>query len=436
MARLGREFPNGADLETEYYRIMDTQGRDAALKFLERNGELEAYWNRKDEIVTRDPLLAQYYASMDQFERVAQDRFERQMAQKYPGLFTTLDQYYEIKGRDEEAGKAFFREHPEIAAYYKDRDAWTVQLDRELMEMSEKVRNLEPQFATLREDAEFTHPGQRSVGELIESGSRPMGDFVLPEDLPARQIAAEIGTTIDALEAAGWNRSQIYKALKKMGDLDDVLNAFYEFRNTGTVMANDTKLRALLAALASMQEGTVRTPVGGGSGRGSGGSGGRMGSSGTRTGGGRMGRSSAARRDPTIDPITRSRQNPRPPREKIRSQKYGGASQAPQTEQQQAQQSAQFAELVGTLQSSSPAFYGLLRNMADIATPEAMAAWLDEPAHAHFKAWLLQAQAQGLDLKGLLAYIKEVSQRPITRMTQRRERGNRTWFTRVSNPLL
>src|SRR5690606_14649475 len=82
-ATLAREFgdaegdlDNIYELQNTYFDISDPE---AAAEFLNQHAILAEYWDRRRELIMADPLLQKYMASMDMFERVARDDFNRRM---------------------------------------------------------------------------------------------------------------------------------------------------------------------------------------------------------------------------------------------------------------------------------------------------------------------------------------------------------------------
>jgi hypothetical protein len=411
---LDREFPNASDLQDQYFYLLNNAGRETAQAFLEGNGELQAYWDRKDQMLAADPILAQYYASMNNFESLAQDQFEADMESRYPGIHDTAAEYYAIKDVDPERAKDYLSSHPELKAYWSAKDAWVLQLDEQLMGMTEAIRRLDPQWASLRGDAEYTHPGQSSIATLIASGQRPLGEFELPEDLDARQIRAGISQELNEFTESGGNFGALYRALREMGDLDDVLTAYQELGGGSAALdyitANPLKFRALLTAIASLREGGVNMSGGGGGG------GGRSSRAPRHSGGGGGGGSS----------------------DKVRSERWGGSSREPQNEAQENRQMMQIGDWLEGVKTANPTWWSLLRNMSGM-DQAAIQALLDNPTHWAFRRWLVEVM-KAMPLSAILEFFKMGGMKPRGRSQSSRNRGRSNAqpaaVLRVSNPLL
>lgn len=380
--RLDMQYKGATDVQDQYYNILgrsdnrDTAASDARA-FLDAHGELQAYWDDKDKMIASDPLLAKYWGSMELFERVSRDEFERSMAVKYPGLTDQIDEYYRLRDEDPNQAKVYLKAHPTITTYWSEKDKWMVGIDKELMGMTQGITNLQGQWGQLRKDLQAPTTGQQRVVDLIESGSRPMGDFELPESLDAKQTQAGIQSEIDTYIQNGGTMGNLYRQLKAMGGLDKTLTAFQEFaRGTGgveTIMANKTEIKALLAALSSMNDGTV-------------------GAAGTGIAGGATGTAGV-----------------RPPRQArlIRSKNYGGASQPAPSKAQQQQLDTQIDGLMAQIQDKQPRYWGLIYNMTSMSQADIGKMLEGDPA---FRAFLGSILSQtGFTLQQMIAYFQRLN---------------------------
>ena len=382
--QLNMQYAGATDLQDRYFDILNSGEPDAyqeAKTYLDTHGQLQSYWDDKDKLIAADPILKKYWGSMELFERVSKDQFEASMEKEYPGLHDQLNEYYRRKDIDPADAKKYLAEHPSLKVYWSAKDDWTVGLGNELTMMSQGISNLEGEWGAVRGEASPEMLGQQRVIDLIQSGSRPMGDFVLPEDMDARQVQAQIQSELNNVT----NWGALYKQLKTMGNLDDTLAAFQEWGHGSsgipTIQANMTELKALLTAISAINEGTA-TDVGGGGGGGS-----------SRT--------------------------------KVRSNKYGGASTAPKKQQaaQTSQQSEQVAIFMGSLVEQAPTYFGLLRNMSGMTQSE-IAALLE--SNPNFRAWLTSVSS-AYGLQSLLDYFK----RPTSTTKKSTKKSSASKVTRI-----
>jgi hypothetical protein len=379
--KLNREYAGIEAIQDGYFNLLNAGGEAAAENaraYLDAHGELQAYWDDKDAAIAKDPLLKKYWASMELFERVSKDEFERQMEAKYKGVHDHIDEYYRIKDIDPEQAKEYLKTHTDVTDYWDARTVWTLGLDEEMMQMSQGITELQGEWGRLRKDTQPEMPGQQRVIDLIESGSRPMGDFELPEDMDARQVQAGIQRELDTYTG---NWGALYRQLKGMGGLDRTLTAYQEFAagraGVETIMGNLAEAKALLTALSTINEGTVAAAGAGGGGGGGG-------------------------------------------RARLKSTNYGGASAAPKPSKAQTKQTNQrMDEFMAQLQSQAPRFYGMMRNLADMTHAEIIA-FLE--ANTDFRDWLKQT---GFSIAQLTAYFKRVSkaQAAVTPATQKAKSG-------------
>lgn len=356
--RLNGQYNGIEVIQDQYFALLNSGSENAAKDaraYLDQHGELQAYWDDKDQIVASDPLLSKYWGSMQMFERVARDEFERRMATKYPGLSSQIDEYYRLRDEDPDKASEYLKAHPNVTAYWDDKNEWTINLDDELRAMSGSIGNLEGQWGQLRQDIGETTLGEQRVVDLIESGTRPMGDFELPESLDAKQTQAHIQQEIDKyLETGSWGN--LYNQLRAMGGLDKTLTAYQEFArgSVDTIEANKQEVKALLAALASMNEGKE---------------------SGTQ-------------------------------RTRIVSQNYGGASQKSLSKAQQKQQDQQIDLVMQQVQQSQPRYWGTMQTMISM-NQQQIGELLEKDAG--FRAFLDHIlQQTGFNIEQLIAYFKRM----------------------------
>ncbi len=255
MATLGQQYGEDVtSLEDGYYQKETKEERTA---YLQAHPVLLSYWRSKRDMLTSDPMLTKYYASIDTMQRSLWDGWNADMEKKFPGISQRFEEYNRLKDQGDQIGaKKYFAAHPEMSKYYLEKDLFTLKMEGELDRLSKSIDGLQAGWAEMRADAPKDTPlSQLTVAELIASGSRPMGDFELPENLPAEKLAAQVHIEIESADAAG-KYFAVKAELKKMGGLDKVLDAFQQFGNGGTADANTVKVTALLDALASIREKT------------------------------------------------------------------------------------------------------------------------------------------------------------------------------------
>lgn len=394
--RLNQQYSTTGDgtgitsIQDEYYSILNSEqagAADLARQYLDMHPELSNYWDDKDAMIASDPILAKYWGSMELFERVAKDQFDAKMYVKYPTLQADLDEYYRLKAIDPEAAKTFLKENKVVTDYWAERDQFMIGIDKEMQAMTAGITQLEGEWGTLREGVEAEIPGQQRVMDLIEGGGRPMGSFELPESLTGEQVQAQIQAELDKVT----NWGALYSQLGKMGNLDKTLTAYQQwgrgFKNVDNVTANMAELKALLTALSAINEGSA--PY-------SGGKGGR-----------------------------------------VRSRTYGGASSAPKAQEAANQKAVdeRVDAFMGSILANSDLYYGLLRNMADMTSPEIMALLESNPA---FRDWVKAACGKlGVSIATLLNYFKRMQAARTTSATKSKsskKKGSKAVQIRMTQP--
>lgn len=120
-------YPEVGNLLTIYYDLPQAM-KDPYLK---QHPEIREYWEWRDLVIGLNPELIPYMVS--ETKEVArlpiedQERYYQYMADKainFPGIETTIDEYYELEGV---ARKAFSKAHPEIGEFYDFQDAYLME---------------------------------------------------------------------------------------------------------------------------------------------------------------------------------------------------------------------------------------------------------------------------------------------------------------------
>jgi hypothetical protein len=175
------------DLESAYYALFDdTQaGRDAASEFLRNNPNLDAARRWKSGMITYDPVLSQYYASLDKIEGYYEGQMyleiERELGKE---IWDILEKKY---GSGEELTS---EENGKLRRYWDIKDDWEDLVATNTINVANMIKpgpGLE-----VREP-----PGELGVGgqQLLEQAPTLQENFAIPPEL----LAQALGPTLFAL---------------------------------------------------------------------------------------------------------------------------------------------------------------------------------------------------------------------------------------------
>jgi hypothetical protein len=214
------------DLVDGYYQAK-TKSYDAADAYLERHPEVESYMNWKAERVMGSPLLSAYYGGANMVESYERSKMyadiEKQLGAE---IFDTIDAYNDLKTFGEPAEvKAFYRQHKrEIAKYYDLKDAWTIQINQQVAQLSAHLP--EGENSGIREDIDTTSPGAMGLANELQPAYQPSyEDFAaqIPDRL--MNLVQDYMYNGEPLQESA--RKQLERLAREMGynSSDDLLQA-------------------------------------------------------------------------------------------------------------------------------------------------------------------------------------------------------------------
>jgi hypothetical protein len=214
------------DMVDGYYQAK-TKSYDAADAYLERHPEVEQYMNWKAERVMGSPLLSAYYGGADMVESYHRSKMyadiEKQLGTE---IFDTIDEYNDLKTfGDPKEVKAFYRQHKrEISKYYDLKDAWTIQINQQVAQLSAHLP--EGENSGIREDIDTTSPGAMGLaGELQPAYQPTYEDFAaqIPDRL--MNLVQDYMYNGEPLQESA--RKQLERLAREMGynSSDDLLQA-------------------------------------------------------------------------------------------------------------------------------------------------------------------------------------------------------------------
>jgi hypothetical protein len=214
------------DMVDGYYQAK-TKSYDAADAYLERHPEVEQYMNWKAERVMGSPLLSAYYGGADMVESYHRSKMyadiEKQLGTE---IFDTIDEYNDLKTfGDPKEVKAFYRQHKrEISKYYDLKDAWTIQINQQVAQLSAHLP--EGENSGIREDIDTTSPGAMGLANELQPAYQPSyEDFAA--QIPDRLLNLVQDYMYNGEPLQESARKQLERLAREMGynSSDDLLQA-------------------------------------------------------------------------------------------------------------------------------------------------------------------------------------------------------------------
>lgn len=183
---LETKFPQGKELQAQYFKVKEAQGDDAAREFLNQNPDLSAYWDRKNEMLLDSPLVLKYYQEPMKVDTLAESLAYDQLEQQYPNIWQLRKQASQIEDFQEK--REFHRLHPEVRESYDLLDEYIKQNRNQLRGLREMVSSgRQARIPTLIEGADVdTVNKKRAVEFLDEVEQRATTPIPEPEERPEK----------------------------------------------------------------------------------------------------------------------------------------------------------------------------------------------------------------------------------------------------------
>lgn len=150
------------DKMTTYYDLQDTNN-DQASAFKEQHPEIMAALQMKRELVVNDPLVYQYYGSLDTIEAYFDGKQRSYLADKYGADITNLqNQYYDLKAINPNEAKKFLRQHPQLKQYWNEKTKLQDEYNRAVVDFAKGLPDMAA-GAQLRSDFQAQNSTQENL---------------------------------------------------------------------------------------------------------------------------------------------------------------------------------------------------------------------------------------------------------------------------------
>jgi hypothetical protein len=124
-----------------YYSIEDGDQRRA---FLERNPDIEQAMSWQNEQVVGSDLMYSYYGGIQALERYWNGKAYDQLEEKFGSdISKKWDEYYDLQITDPAGAKSYYRKHPELKQYSKEKDKLMEAALRQIVEFGARLPEAE-----------------------------------------------------------------------------------------------------------------------------------------------------------------------------------------------------------------------------------------------------------------------------------------------------
>lgn len=117
--------------------------------YIASHPEVKAYFDGKSVALTESPMLFKYYGSIDTIERQYNNQMYTYLEQKFGAdISQKYSQYMDMKVYDDANGtktaSAYYKAHPELKAYTKEKGVWKDEITRKMAEFQKYIPEAPP----------------------------------------------------------------------------------------------------------------------------------------------------------------------------------------------------------------------------------------------------------------------------------------------------
>jgi hypothetical protein len=135
----------GGDIQDKIDDYFGTADKDDRERFLRANPQVQAALNWQNEKVINNEAVYEYYGGISALEKFHKGKVYDQLEQKFGAdIQDKFDEYYGMQITDPAGAKRFYRQHPELKAYNKEKKILMEQALRNIVEFGSKLPEAEP----------------------------------------------------------------------------------------------------------------------------------------------------------------------------------------------------------------------------------------------------------------------------------------------------
>ena len=121
-----------------YYNLKDSNP-DGAEAFKTNHPEVIQALQMRQSAVVNDPVLFDYYGSIDKLEAYFDGAVRQKLLEKYGDLTGIQSQYFDLKLTDSRAAKLLLRKHPELIRYWDEKRTLTEESGRAYVAIASRL---------------------------------------------------------------------------------------------------------------------------------------------------------------------------------------------------------------------------------------------------------------------------------------------------------
>lgn len=194
-------------------------------RYMDAHPEIAAAFDFKNQATTTDPLLYRYYGGIDKLEKFYRGQMYAALDEKYgKDISQKWDEYYALQLSDPKGAKTYYKQHPELAAYSKDKSAWNKLIGKQ----SARVAAMMPDGPAVQVRSDFAP--QSATQEALAAAGQP--EQVVPWNEwqqvlsePLQRVVLDYFVNDEKLSSAATRQLDYLAKQYGYKDGDELLNA-------------------------------------------------------------------------------------------------------------------------------------------------------------------------------------------------------------------
>lgn len=147
--------------------------KDKQSIYIGQHPEITAAFNFKSQSYSTDPVLYKYYGGIEAVEKFYKSQMYAELEKKYgKDISAKWDEYYNLQLSSTSQAKAYYRAHPELASYSKEKAKW----NEYVLKASARVAAMMPDTTPgiqMRPDAQPSGEMQQNLANAMQPKQEP-----------------------------------------------------------------------------------------------------------------------------------------------------------------------------------------------------------------------------------------------------------------------
>lgn len=170
------------DKVSVYYDLRNDKSNPALYQeYQRRHPEVMMALQAKGDAIYANPILAEYYGSIDKLESYFDSKQKMQLLQEFGDLTELQAQYFDLRDvqNNKAAARALLQAHPELLAYWKRKKELTELTTRAYVEFAAKLPEADPLELRSDFDPENASSGQLAMLQALQTNNVPTWDELI-----------------------------------------------------------------------------------------------------------------------------------------------------------------------------------------------------------------------------------------------------------------